>query len=117
MIYFFKTLFKTLMEFVKYPFYIFHQLYVAMTTEDGISNKDSDAIMENIKNVALGKYLLPENSTVNTETIYTQWQFYEMGRRNVIPASWVILNGQLDPEFSEYLRLQEKFKGKKEVVL
>jgi hypothetical protein len=85
-----------------------------MTTKDNTDNND---IIENIKNISLGKYPLPENSKIDTETIYTQLHFYEMGRRNEIPLSWISLNDQLDPEFSEYLRLKEKFRGRNEKFL
>lgn len=38
-----------------------------------------------------------------------QVKFYNYGRENKIPPEWKDYEKQLDPEYTEYLRLKQKF--------
>jgi len=38
-----------------------------------------------------------------------QIEFFNCGRRRVIPSGWAQYEKQIDPEYTEYLRLKQKF--------
>lgn len=45
-------------------------------------------------------------------SLMEQVKFYQYGMKNVLPKEWEKYAELLDPEYKEYLRLKEKFKGR-----